>query len=378
MEFGLSPDQTLMRDSIGQTLAKASSIDKVRAAVAPNRVGRTGVENDIQELGLAAMLVPERFGGMGLKLLDVALAAEMLGAHVTPAPFVGASVMAPVALLGAGSKAQQDRWLPRIAAGQALVGVGMTARASGVRNEHGLAESAGRLTGTARFVADCGNADAFIVVDRDGGLHLLASDAPGLSITAVATIDRTRSLGDLRCEGTPAEPLQEGDGDVTVKRMIQAGRVVLAADTLGAGWAMIDQAVAYAQQRKQFGRIVGSFQAVKHMCAEMAAELEPCRSLIWYAAHAFDDVPEDAPVMVAHAKSLVDDVGRFVARTATEVHGGMGFTDLLGLHFWFKRIGLNRQLLGGPERIRSELAGLMGWGGEASAVTAAHREPAML
>ena len=124
---------------------------------------------------------------------------------------------------------------------------------------------------------------------------------------------------------------------------------------------MIEKAVAYAGERKQFGRVIGSFQAVKHMCAEMAAELEPCRSLVWYAAHAFDEMPDEASLMAAHAKSLTSDVGRFVARTATEVHGGMGFTDLLGLHYWFKRIGLNRQLLGAPERVRREAAVMQGW-----------------
>ncbi len=123
---------------------------------------------------------------------------------------------------------------------------------------------------------------------------------------------------------------------------------------------MLEKAVAYAKERRQFGRVIGSFQAVKHMCAEMAAELEPCRSLVWYAAYAFDAVPADASLMAAHAKSLTSEVGRFVARTSTEVHGGMGITDLLGLHFWFKRIGLNRQLLGGPERVREIAARMQG------------------
>ncbi len=131
---------------------------------------------------------------------------------------------------------------------------------------------------------------------------------------------------------------------------------MLAADTLGAGQTMLDKAVAYAKERKQFGRVIGSFQAVKHLCAEMAAELEPARALVWYAAYAFDDAPDEAPLMAAHAKAHLSEIGRFVARTATEVHGGIGITDLLGLHYWFKRIGLNRQLLGGPERVREQAA----------------------
>ncbi|MCY1359267.1 pimeloyl-CoA dehydrogenase, small subunit [compost metagenome] len=106
--------------------------------------------------------------------------------------------------------------------------------------------------------------------------------------------------------------------------------------------------------------MIGSFQAVKHLCAEMAAALEPGRALVWYAAHAFDALPEEAALLAAHAKSHLSETGTFVARTATEVHGGMGITDLLGLHYWFKRIGFNRQLLGGPERVRHLAAEMQG------------------
>ena len=106
----------------------------------------------------------------------------------------------------------------------------------------------------------------------------------------------------------------------------------------------------------QFGRPIGSFQAVKHMCAEMAAQLEPCRAMMWYAAHAFDARPEEARLTICHTKSHLSEVGKFIARTSTEVHGGIGFTDELGLHYWFKRIGANRQLLGGPTQLREEAA----------------------
>ncbi|MCB1646262.1 MAG: acyl-CoA dehydrogenase, partial [Pseudomonadales bacterium] len=130
--------------------------------------------------------------------------------------------------------------------------------------------------------------------------------------------------------------------------------------TLGASQCALDQAVAYARERKQFNRVIGSFQAVKHMCAEMAAALEPCRSMVWYAGHAFDQVPEEATLMACHSKAHLAEVGKFVVRVATEVHGGMGFTDLVGLHYWFKRVGANRQLLGSPERVREQAAQVQG------------------
>ncbi|WP_431269012.1 acyl-CoA dehydrogenase family protein [Dankookia sp. P2] len=138
--------------------------------------------------------------------------------------------------------------------------------------------------------------------------------------------------------------------------MLDAGRVVLAAETLGAAQSLLDQAVAYAGQRRRFGRSIASFQGVKHTCAEMAAWLEPCRAFVWFAAQAQDAPDPEAHMLACQVKAHLDEVGRDVARHATEVHGGMGFTELLGLPFWFKRIAANRQLLGGPERCREEAA----------------------
>jgi len=166
-------------------------------------------------------------------------------------------------------------------------------------------------------------------------------------------------MGELQYHNTPAELISE-DPNVFYQTL-DAGRVMLAADTLGAAQNMINQAVAYAKQREQFNRPIASFQAVKHMCAEMAASLEPCRAMVWYAGHALDNVPEEARLMACHAKAHLSEVGQFVAKTATEVHGGMGFTDLLGLHYWFKRIGFNRQMLGAPELVREEAAQVQNW-----------------
>ena len=131
--------------------------------------------------------------------------------------------------------------------------------------------------------------------------------------------------------------------------------------SLGAGQSMLDKAVAYAKERVQFGRVIGSFQGVKHTLADLATDLEPCRSLVWYAAHAQDAIPEDARLTALQAKAHLGEVGRTLARLTTEVHGGMGFTDLLGLHFWFKRIAFDRQMLGAPERCREEAAIAQGW-----------------
>ncbi|HEY8698979.1 MAG TPA: acyl-CoA dehydrogenase family protein [Rhizomicrobium sp.] len=360
MEFALSSDQTMLQESLERTLARICPLERVREAAEAKEPARD-VWDALVELGVPGMLIPEAFGGAGLNLLDAALVSEMLGRHVAPVPFIGSCVLAPLALRHAGSEAQQREWLPKLSSGKTRAGIAISEAIAGARDGAGVLAFNGELTGSALFVLDFAQADIFVVADAGGGLHLVNADAAGLTKIALTTIDATRALGELRFENVKAEPLPSGDTATTPARLRDAAWVMLAADTLGAGQRMIEKAVDYAKERKQFDRVIGSFQAVKHMCAEMAAELDPCRALVWYAAHAFDAIPAEASLTAAHAKAHTSEIGRFVARTATEVHGGMGFTDLLGLHYWFKRIGLNRQLLGGPERVRHLAARMQGF-----------------
>ena len=182
-----------------------------------------------------------------------------------------------------------------------------------------------------------------------------SNKSENLEIVKLTTVDKTRQYSEVICKNLEAELLENSsDSKEPIIQAIDAGRIMLAADSLGASQTMIDKAVDYAKERKQFGRAIGSFQAVKHMCAEMAADLEPCYALVWHAAHCHDHSPAEARLMACHAKAHVSEMSKSIAKKATEVHGGMGFTDLLGLHYWFKRIGLNRQILGSPELVREE------------------------
>ena len=362
MEFALTADQKMMLESVNRTLERVCPLERVRKSAGHEPLA-ADVLRALCELGVSGILIPEEYSGLGLTLLDAALAAEALGRHVAPVPFVASSVMVPIALIGAGSDAQKKKYLPRLASGELIAGVAISEQAAGAREKAGITAKGGKLSGKAMFVLDFAGADSFIVADKFAGLHLVDAKVKGLEKTTLTTIDATRNIGELNFDGVEAEPLTSGNAPATLERMIDAGRIMLAADTLGAGGHMIEKAVAYAKERKQFDRVIGSFQAVKHLCAEMIAELEPCRALIWYAAYAFDEFPDQSRRMAAHAKAHTSEVGTFVARTATEVHGGMGFTDLLGLHYWFKRIGFNRQALGGPERVRHDAAIAQGWVG---------------
>jgi len=354
MDFSITQDQRMMQESLSRTLADAASLDRVRRYAADPADRGEDVWAALADFGLAGVVIPETYGGLGLSLLDAALAAQAMGRAVAPGPFLG-TVVAALALNAGGSADQRGAWSPRLASGETTAGLAISEAVAGARDGAGVSARDGRLTGKALFVTDAMTAGLFVVADRTGGLHLVAGDAAGLTRAPMTTIDLTRRLGELTFAEVAAEPLGG-----SLDRLRDAAWVLLAADTLGACEVMLERAVDYAGERRQFGRVIGSFQAVKHMCAEMAAELEPCRALVWYAAYAFDDAPDEASLTAAHAKAHTSEVGRFVARTATEVHGGMGITDLLGLHYWFKRVGLNRQLLGGPERVRRLAARMQG------------------
>jgi len=356
MEFGPSETQRLFDRVIRDYLGDRLPLEEV------HRLAREGAGFDealwrgLVELGLAGVLVPERHGGAGLGMFEAALAAEALGYFGAPVPFAAAAVMAPLALQPSGEEGAA--WLPRVASGTARIAVGFEGHA-GATGEAAVERRGARLSGRITGVLDLGGATHLLVVLRDGALGLVAIDAPGVRATTHPSLDRTRPLGEVALADASAEVLPGGEAPALA--VLDAGRVVLAADTLGAAQRMLDRAVAYAGHREQFGRPIGSFQAVKHMCAEMAAMLEPCRALVWYAAYALDHLPDEARLAACHAKAHLAEVGREVARLATEVHGGMGFTDELGLHHWFKRVGASRQLLGGPERCRREAAALQGW-----------------
>jgi alkylation response protein AidB-like acyl-CoA dehydrogenase len=361
MDFGLTLEQRQFDDSLRAFLADRLPIDRLRALAEPGIGYDETIWQSLAELGLHGLLVPERFGGAGLGVLDAVLAGEALGRAAAPVPFVGSIVMATLAFINSATERQQNEYLPRIAAAECRFAVALPGFA-GQTGAGSAILADGRLSGRVTAVADAGAATHFLVYLPDGHAAVVAADAAGVSARIQRSVDRTRPVADVSFDAAIAERLDAANAPLAVaRRVLDAGRVVLAADTLGAAQHMLDAAVAFAKERVQFGRVIGSFQGLKHTLADCVTALEPCRGLVWYAAYAQDALPEEARLAACHAKAHLGDVGRDIARLATEVHGGMGFTDLLGLHYWFKRISFNRQMLGGPERCRDEAADLQGW-----------------
>ena len=360
MYFGLSEEQKSLEENINRFLVDNASLDVIKAVANGDFEKADEIHRGIIDLGLSGLVVPEEYGGLGLNMLFATVVSAALGSGTAPVPFAGSYIMAPLAINLAGDDAQKNMWLPKIAGGECVIGVGLSEYV-GAREDAGIEFSNGKLSGRSLFLIDGKNADGYLLANKSGELFLLDSSNPGIEITELVTVDKTRVSVELVMENVEAEVLPGSNDKTVIEKVLDAGRLMIAADTVGAAQVMLNKSVAYSLERKQFGRLIGSFQAVKHMCAEMAAELEPCHSMIWHAAHCQDNVPEEARLMACQTKAHVSEVGKQVSKTATEVHGGMGFTDELGLHYWFKRIGLNRQLLGSPELIREEAGRLQGF-----------------
>ena len=360
MYFGLSEEQKSLEENIHRFLEDNASLDVIKAVANGESEKAQQVHQGIIDLGLSGLVVPEEYGGLELNMLFATVVASALGSGTAPVPYAGSYVMAPIAINLGGDEQQKSNWLPKIAGGECVIGVGLSEYV-GAREDSGIEFSNGKLSGRCLFLIDGKDADAYLLADKSGQLFLVDSSSSGITVTELTTVDKTRTSIELVLDKVGAEVLPNSSNKEVIEKVLDAGRLMLAADTVGAAQVMLDKSVAYSLERKQFGRLIGSFQAVKHMCAEMAAELEPCHSMIWHAAHCQDKVPEEARLMACQTKAHVSEVGKQVSKTATEVHGGMGFTDELGLHYWFKRIGLNRQLLGSPELIREEAGKLQGF-----------------
>jgi len=359
MYFGLTDEQKLLQATLRDFAARALPPPERRRLFEAG----TGLDAELwsaaAEVGLVGLGLPQRFGGAGAPLLDVALAFEVLGEAALPGPFLG-HALASLAIALGGSDAQRERWLPRLAAGEAVAALAIAEPGDAWTPESWtLAASAGALGGAKLFVEGADRADLFVVGTAGGGLALAARDAARVRTLAQDPLDRTRPLFRVAFEAARAEPLP--GGREAAPAVLDAGRVLLAADAFGAAWKLIALTVEYALTREQFGAPIAQFQAVKHQLANLAAEVEPMRGLVWYAAHAFDEVPGQRAAEAAIAKAHATERALHVGRSCVELHGGIGFTWDCDVQIWVKRTMFDRAWLGLPRAHRERAAALAGW-----------------
>lgn len=378
MDFGLTEEQSLLATAARDLLEREAPPTVVRRIAESADGWSPELNRVVASQGWFGLLVPEAQGGLGLGMLDAAVLLTELGRALAPVPLFSSGILATALLTLTGSPAQRRAWLPRMASGETLATVAWLEEsdrldAGGIGLRPRRARDRLRLSGAKLFVPDAHQAELLLVVVRTGPANtddgvsvvLVPRDTPGVSLRALPTIDPTRRVFEIHFDDVVVDADQvlghEGKASKHLERLLDLGAVALAAESQGVAERALEMAVAYAKIREQFGRPIASFQAVKHIAAECVADIEPARSLLWYAAHAQTAIPRDASRAASMAKALLGEVGERVTNRAVQMHGGIGFTWEHDLHFWFKRAKVNETAFGDPAFHRERVARLSGW-----------------
>jgi len=354
MDFGFSEEQEMLRSSARDFLTKETPMTFVRKMMDDERGMTDGLWKQMAELGWIGLVLPEQYGGSGLTFVDLVVVLEEMGRVVLPGPFFSTVVLGGTAIADLGTDAQKQQWLPKIASGDAKVTLA-SLEPSGRWDADGIqleAKASGGdvvLTGTKLFVPDALGADLFVVAGRAPGsrgadgvsLYLVDAKAAGVKITPLKTMDQTRKLSEVVFDGVkvPAASVlgTAGQGWAALERIADRGKVGLCAEMCGGASRVLDMSVEYAKVREQFGKPIGSFQAIQHKCANMLVEVESSKSVTYYAAWAVANDVAEAPLAAAMAKAYCSDAYRHVAGEGIQIHGGIGFTWEHDMHLYFKR-----------------------------------------
>ena len=359
MDFDLTEEQYMLGDTVRRFYSTEVPATRLLEIYNADEGLDRELWNRSAELGLAGLLVPERFGGVGLALLDLAVVSDAMGYCAAPGPLLGHSLLT-LALASGGSDEQQARWLPKLASGELVGSIAFGEEGDAWQPEQWrLPAGDGRLSGSKKNVLFPADADLFLVGLEGGRLAVVERSAPGVSTRDWDGADRTRRIGGLSLDEAPCALLP--CDSAVAGRVRDAGLIVLAADAYGGAHRSVELTVDYANERVQFGRTIAHFQGVKHQIADAATGVEPARALVWYAAHAFDQRPEEAPRLAAVAKAHLADRYVDASRTMVMLHGGIGYTWEFHCQFWLKRAMFDRNFLGSPSVHRERAAVLAGW-----------------
>jgi alkylation response protein AidB-like acyl-CoA dehydrogenase len=364
MRFAFTEEQEALRRTAGSFLADHSSSAQVRAAMQSDTGYDPAVWRRVgAELGWTAILIPEAYGGLGLGYVELVALIEEMGAALLCAPFFSTVCLATNALLIGASEEQRQQYLPGIAAGDTTATVACIEPngrwdASGIEMVAHQQGDGFILNGIKTFVIDGHTADLLIVAARRGGsqgvegvhLFVLPANTPGIEPRLLPTMDQTRKQAQiiLRDVRVPAAALigNQGDGWPILSQTLDLAAVALSAEQLGGAQRCLDMAVDYAKQRVQFGRPIGSFQAIKHKCADMLLRVESARSASYYAGWAASVHEPELPALASLAKAYCSDAYFHCAAESLQIHGGVGFSWEYDVHLYFKRAKSSETLLG--------------------------------
>jgi len=364
MALVLSEEQVMIRDSAAGFLAEKASVAQLR--VLRDSANEQGYDKNVWQemvdMGWAGIAVSEEFGGLGFGYVGLGLVLEQMGRHLSASP-LQSSILLGASLIGElGNQQQKETLLPAIVAGEKLVTLALQESAHHVPEQTALSalcEGAGYiLNGSKNLVLDAHVADSFIVIARTGGgageehglsAFVVDADAPGVSVTRSIMVD-SRNAGVVTFDNVSvsAENLlgEEGQAWAGLTRTLDIANIGLAAELLGISVEAFERTVEYLKERKQFGRVIGSFQGLQHRAAELFAELELARSLVLQALQAIDEQAEDLSVHASAVKAKLCEVAQRATNEGIQMHGGIGMTDEHEIGFYIKRARAAQHLFG--------------------------------
>ncbi len=367
MDFAFNEDQEELRRYVRQWLDKKAGIETVRSLMETPDGNSVEHWSEIAEMGWQAMAIPEEYGGAGFGFLELAVILEEQGRVLFTAPFLSTAVLAAHALLIGGTEEQKQRHLPGIAAGEVVATVAAS-DATGELTADGTETTAvpdgdgWLLTGTKRFVLDGHTADLVIVTAAtDDGMGAFIVDHADVNASVLPTMDETRKQAEVSLDGVrvDASARLETDVEGLLGRLDLIAGAALSIESVGAAQKCLDMSVEYAKDRKQFNRPIGSFQSIKHKCADMLVTLEAAKSAAYYSAWAVGEGAEDVAEAVAIAKAYGTDAFYHCAAENIQIHGGIGFTWEHDAHLYFKRAKSSQLMFGSPQHQRRRLAALL-------------------
>ena len=370
MIFAFSDEQEELRTAVRRFLAEKSPESEVRRLMDTADGYDPAVWSQMaDQLGLQSLTIPEEFGGSGFTYVELLVVLEEMGAALLCAPFFSSVALGANALLTSGDDEAKKSYLPGIASGETIATLAIT-EDNGKWDFSGIELAATTkgdgwvLDGHKMFVIDGHIADLIIVAGRtSAGVTLFAvdGDAAGLTRTPLPTMDQTRKQARLQFNDTPAVLIGvDGGAEAGLSKTLDLAAVALAAEQVGGAQHVLDASVEYAKTRIQFGRPIGSFQAIKHKCADMLLEVESAKSAAYYAAWAAAEDSDELPVVASLAKSYCSEAYFHSAAENIQIHGGIGFTWEHPAHLYFKRAKSSELLLGDPSYHRELLAQRIG------------------
>lgn len=373
MALVLNEDEVMMRDMAQGFFAEKAPVKALR--VLRDTQDETGFDRtlwaDMAEMGFAGIVVPEEHGGVNMGYLAAGLVAEQMGRNLTASPFLSTAILAATALKH-GTDEQKSEWLPKIASGKAVIALALD---EGVKhNPRGTATTAEpsgngfKLNGSKAMVVDGHVADVLIVAARTSGeagdaegvsLFLVDPKSKGVATERTIMVDSRNAaridLDDVEVSGDALIGTLDG-GMTVLDAVLTAGRGIAAAELLGAGAQAFEDTVAYIKERKQFGQIIGEFQALQHRSSHLYSELEIARSAVIGALTALDEGDEKASAYCAMAKAKLGSVAKLASQEGVQMHGGVGMTDEYDIGLFMKRIRVLQELMGDAHYHMNEFA----------------------